>query len=161
MPSKLPVALGLALSAALLPSASPGAAPPPPDANVLTIAVSNVRNATGHVRVDLCLQGQFLTDHCGWHGEAAAHPGTTTVTVTGVPAGRYAVQAYHDENDNHDVDRAFLGIPKEGIGFSNDAPASFGPPSWDKARFDMTGSATIRLKMRYMLGAGGPPAVRR
>ena len=160
MSPKLLPALALALPALLLPALLLIAAAPSPAPHTLSVTVTNVRNATGHVRIDLCTRDQFLTDHCGWHGEAVAHPGTTTVTVTGVPAGRYAVQAYHDENDNHDVDRAFLGIPKEGIGFSNDAPASFGPPSWDKARFDMGGDASIHLKMRYMLGAGGPPAGR-
>lgn len=155
MSPKLLSVLGLALPAMLLIAAAP-----PGAAHSLTVTVTNVRNATGHVRIDLCTRDQFLTDHCGWHGEAVARAGTTTVTVTGVPAGRYAVQAYHDENDNHDVDRAFLGIPREGIGFSNDAPASFGPPSWDKALFDVKDDTAIKLKMRYMLGAGGPVAGR-
>lgn len=128
-----------------------------PDPGSLEITVTNVRNAKGHVRVDICAEKDFLSDHCAYHGAAPAHYGDTRITVTGLPPGRYAVQAYHDENDNQDVDRALFGIPKEGIGFSRDAPASFGPPSWNKAVFDQGANGTaITLKMRYMLGKGGP-----
>ena len=41
-------------------------------------------------------------------------------------AGRYAVQAFLDENGNGEVDRALFGIPKEGVGFSNDAKIRLG-----------------------------------
>lgn len=36
----------------------------------------------------------------------------------GLPAGRYAVMAYHDENGNRELDQNFLGIPREPLGFS-------------------------------------------
>jgi uncharacterized protein (DUF2141 family) len=79
------------------------------------------------------------------------------VVATGVPAGAYAVQAFHDENVNHKVDRGLFGIPKEGIGFSNDAPIHLSPPKWADAAFAFNGAGqTIQVKMRYMLGASGP-----
>ena len=62
----------------------------------------------------------------------------------------------HDENRNRRVDRALLGIPKEGIGFSNDAPIRMSPPRWDDAMWRFGGDQTIQLKMRYFLGAAGP-----
>ena len=75
------------------------------------------------------------------------------------PAGHYAVQAFHDENANGKVDRALFGIPKEGIGFSNDAPIHLSPPKWADAVFAFDGGdQVIALKMRYMLGASGPRA---
>jgi hypothetical protein len=55
------------------------------------------------------------------------------------------------------VDQGFLGIPKEGIAFSNDARATLGPPKWSSARFATNGGTTEqRIKMRYMTGAKGP-----
>jgi uncharacterized protein (DUF2141 family) len=78
--------------------------------------------------------------------------------VHGVPAGRYAAQVFLDENKNGKVDRALFGIPKEGVGFSNDARISLGPPKWADAVFTNTGAAqTIRLNLRYFMGAKGPP----
>jgi uncharacterized protein (DUF2141 family) len=47
-------------------------------------------------------------------GKAPAYPGTVTVRVTGVAPGNYAVQAFHDENDNLVIDRTILGLPREG-----------------------------------------------
>ena len=138
---------------ALAPLLLIGAAP----VGTLSVQVTNVRNAKGVIHVDLCPQAQFLKDGCVLSGDAPARSGMTTVLVTGVPAGRYAAQAFHDENRNRKVDRALFGIPKEGVGFSRDAPIRMSPPKWDDARFDFAGGRqAITLKMRYMLGPSGP-----
>ena len=127
------------------------------DAPVLTIEVRDVRNARGKVRVDICPEAQFLGDGCTYAGDAPARAGVTTVIVRGVPPGRYAAQAFHDENGNGKVDRALFGIPKEGVGFSNDAPIRMAPPKFAEAAFDLDGRPrTIGLRMRYLLGATGP-----
>jgi uncharacterized protein (DUF2141 family) len=133
-----------------------GATPAP--AATLTAEIDNVRNARGHIHIDICPQDRFLKDNCPYSGEAAALPGKTIVIIRDIPAGRYAVQAFHDENDNHRVDRALFGIPKEGVGFSNDAPIGLGPPKWADAAFAINNDTAIRLRMRYFLGASGPVA---
>ncbi|WP_066813194.1 DUF2141 domain-containing protein [Sphingomonas asaccharolytica] len=126
---------------------------------VLTIDVGNVRIAKGNVHVDVCPEAQFLKDNCPWTGNARARLGDTRVTVTNLPAGRYAVQAFLDENGNGEVDRALFGIPKEGVGFSNDAKIRLGPPKFAEAVFAFDGNArTIRLTLRYFMGAQGPSA---
>jgi len=134
-----------------------GAGTPPH--GVLTIDVGNVRIAKGNVHVDVCPEAQFLKDNCPWAGNARARLGDTRVTVANLPAGRYAVQAFLDENGNGEVDRALFGIPKEGVGFSNDAKIRLGPPKFAEAAFAFDGNArTIRLNLRYFLGAKGPSA---
>lgn len=90
----------------------------------ITVDVGNVRNDHGVVIVNICPKDKFLDDGCPYHGEAKAHAGTTTVVIDNVPAGQYAAQAFHDENNNDKVDRALFGIPKEGVGFSRDARES-------------------------------------
>ncbi|MEK8015864.1 MAG: DUF2141 domain-containing protein [Candidatus Parabeggiatoa sp.] len=50
---------------------------------------------------------------------------------------RYAIAAYHDANGNEKLDKNFFGIPKEGYGFSNNARGTFGPPSFEKAAFEL------------------------
>jgi uncharacterized protein (DUF2141 family) len=126
-------------------------------AGTLTVDVTNVRNAKGVVHIDVCPQAKFLKDDCPYAAEAPARPGLTTVVIHNLPAGTYALQAFHDENDNHKVDRALFGIPKEGIGFSNDAPIHLSPPKWKDAALAFNGgNRTTTLKMRYMLGASGP-----
>ena len=143
----------LRIFGALAPLALAGAA----TVGSVAIEVTNVRNANGVVHADLCPEARFLKEDCPFSGDAPARAGVTTVVVTGVPAGRYAAQVFHDENRNRKVDRALFGIPKEGIGFSRDAPIRMSPPKWEDARFDVSGGRqAIRLRMRYMLGASGP-----
>lgn len=123
----------------------------------LTLEVSNIRNGAGRVHVDICPEAKFLKPDCPYSAVAPARAGVTEVTVTGLPPGRYAAQVFHDENGNNKVDRIIFGLPKEGIGFSNDAPVRMSPPKWTDAMFVFPGGAeTIRLKMRYFLGASGP-----
>ena len=99
----------------------------------LSVSVSGISNDRGHVLIDVCSQAEFLGPRCGYHGRAPAKPGTVIVKVGSVSPGSYAIQAYHDENDNLTVDRNFLGLPNEAIGFSNNAPMRFGPPHFEDA----------------------------
>jgi uncharacterized protein (DUF2141 family) len=66
-----------------------------------------------------------------------------------LPPGYYALAQYHDENGDHDFNRT-LFAPKEGFGFSNDAPTSVGLPSFAATRFGLpAGGTIIRARMRY------------
>ena len=128
----------------------------------VTVNIGNVRNSRGNVMIDICPQNKFLDDTCAYHGEAPAHAGTTVVTVANVLAGEYAIQAFHDENANGEVDRAMLGIPREGVGFSRDARIGLGPPKWRDAYFIHQGRAEIlRFDLRYFMGAKGPAPARK
>ncbi len=55
-------------------------------------------------------------------------------TIEDIPPGEYALFVYHDQNENKRVDKNFIGIPVEPIGFSNRyAPRA--PPSFSRAAF--------------------------
>lgn len=60
--------------------------------------------------------------------------GRETYRFEEVPAGEYALVVYHDENENGRLDKNFIGIPKEPMGFSNRYKPK-GPPTFDRARF--------------------------
>ncbi len=59
-----------------------------------------------------------------------------TLRFREVPKGKYAISAFHDENNNQKLDTNFLGIPKEAVGASNNAKSSLGPPKWKDAVFE-------------------------
>lgn len=119
-------------------------------ATPITVTASGVRSATGQVRVDVCVKDEFLKDRCTFAGSAPAKAGTVVVTVPNVKPGRYAVQIYHDENGNGKLERNFIGIPKEGYGFSNNVVPGFGPPSFDKAAIQMANQPQkLAIAMRY------------
>ena len=69
------------------------------------------------------------------------------LTFEGLPNGFYAVTVIHDEDGNEDLTTNFLGIPKESIGASNDAPARFGPPKWNDAMFEIKNGQTLIKKI--------------
>ena len=141
------------LFAALLLADAVAAGPAAP----ITIAVRNVRNNRGRVRVDICQRDHFLADGCPWHASAPAVAGITAVTVADVPPGDYAVQAFHDENSNDRIDRGIFGIPREGVGFSRDARIIMSPPKWNDAMFTHgTGPQSIGFSLRYFIGPGNP-----
>ncbi|MCL6294346.1 DUF2141 domain-containing protein [Jejuia spongiicola] len=73
---------------------------------------------------------------------------TSTVTFKNIPDGIYAISVFHDEDNNGKLETNFLGIPKEDTGTSNNAPARFGPPKWEDAKFIIKGkSITLNIKL--------------
>ena len=72
-----------------------------------------------------------------------------THTFTGIPEGDYAIAIFHDSNNNGILDKNFIGIPKEGYGFSNNAKGTFGPPHFDKAKFKLDTSYTAKIYITY------------
>ena len=65
--------------------------------------------------------------------------------VPTLPFGEYAIAVYHDKNKNGKLDTNFLGIPKEGYGFSNNARGRFGPASWEDAQFTVNSESEIHF----------------
>jgi uncharacterized protein (DUF2141 family) len=65
--------------------------------------------------------------------------GHSVCEFPGVAPGRYAVSVFHDENSNGKMDTNFMGIPREGVGASNNARGHFGPPKFDDAAFQYSG----------------------
>ena len=65
-----------------------------------------------------------------------------------IPPGTYALAVIHDENMDGKLGTNSVGIPTEGYGFSNDASALMGAPSFGAASFAYNGRThelTIRL----------------
>jgi uncharacterized protein (DUF2141 family) len=66
-----------------------------------------------------------------------------TVTIDSLPPGDYAFGIFHDENQNNEIDKNWMGIPSEGFAFSNNAMGSFGPPSYTQAKFTIPEKSII------------------
>jgi len=67
-----------------------------------------------------------------------------------IPPGTYALAVIHDENRNGKLDTNWMGIPTEGYGFSNEAKALLGPPSFSAAKFQYDGGTlNLTISLRY------------
>jgi uncharacterized protein (DUF2141 family) len=111
-------------------------------AATIEVRVSNVAGGKGAVNVAVCDRERFLKQ-CAYSASVPARAGETVVLVEGVPPGAWAVLAYQDENENKELDRNLIGIPKENYGFSRDAMSMFGPPSFEAAAIDVRGDSAV------------------
>jgi uncharacterized protein (DUF2141 family) len=67
-----------------------------------------------------------------------------------IPPGTYALAVVHDENMNGKLDANWLGVPIEGYGFSNDAKALLGTPSFSNASFPYDGrNRDLTISLHY------------
>ena len=76
--------------------------------------------------------------------------------IQDIPPGEYALLVYFDENNNDRLDRNFIGIPNEPLGFANGYQPK-GPPSYQRAAFILSKgeSRTIDITLRRPLGKRG------
>ncbi|NBB52127.1 DUF2141 domain-containing protein [Rhizobium sp. CRIBSB] len=73
--------------------------------------------------------------------------GPVEVTLD-LPAGAYGMKAYHDVNGDGEMNTNMFGMPTEPYAFSNNAVGNMGPASWDRARFDVSGTTTQAIVIR-------------
>lgn len=142
-------ALALALVLPLLL----GATSPEPAAGEVSATVTNLRSAKGQVLACITARADAFPD-CEKDPAAKAvkvPAGKSVELDFGVIApGRYAVSLFHDENGNGKLDKSLM-MPREGYGFSRNAPVMMGPPSFAKAAFTVGAAGHHQtIKMRYM-----------
>jgi uncharacterized protein (DUF2141 family) len=120
----------------------------------LVVEMTGFRNDQGNVSVALFNQGQAYPKS---PEKAVAIIYSRIVnkkasaTFDQLPAGEYAVSVYHDENNNKKMDTNIFGIPKEGVGASNDARGHFGPPKYQDAKFYFDGTTkSISIRIVYL-----------
>ena len=118
----------------------------------INIEVQNLRNSTGKVSIGLYQKVENFPvvskEYKGVH--LTIHSHTLRYTFKDIPNGIYAISIFHDENSNAKLDKNFLGIPKEGYGFSNNVKAAFSTPSFVDAKFIIsTQTKNIKIKMEY------------
>lgn len=105
----------------------------------------------GNLSAGVFLKDNFPTPHKQRKGADVAITGATqNILLTEVPEGTYGAAVFQDINKNGELETNFVGLPKEPIGFSNDARINFGPPSWTDAKFNVVAGkqTTLRIILR-------------
>jgi uncharacterized protein (DUF2141 family) len=140
--------LGMAALAAALPAA-------PALAGEVVVTVTDLRSVKGTVRACMTTRADVFPK-CNEDPAAlrAVVPAAETVVIRfpDVKPGNYALALLHDENKNGKADRSMGMMPKEGYGFSRDAPVKMAPPKFKDAVFTQgDGNTRLTVKMRYFL----------
>jgi uncharacterized protein (DUF2141 family) len=138
-----------ALALLVLPPAlgRSGAATP---TTTLTVVVEGMVSDAGNVALALYDSRDAYRDGAEpvRKGRQEIVDGACTWVVEDLPPGDYALSAYHDVNDNGELDKGAFGIPSEPYGFSNDARGKTGRPGWDKVRFSVIApAAELRVRV--------------
>ncbi|MEO9210653.1 MAG: DUF2141 domain-containing protein [Ginsengibacter sp.] len=119
----------------------------------LTVETNNLRNNEGTVVFALYnREDAFPDEHYKKYfkkliGKIENH--SARVTFKDLPAGKYAIDILHDEDNDGKIKMGFL-LPKEGIGFSNYQSIGIGNrPNFKKASFILQDDLKINVKAIY------------
>ena len=113
----------------------------------LTVNISDVNQGKGHVMVGIYSGSDaFSQGITSFASRVKAENEQEQVVFKDVPAGEYAIKIYQDENSNQKLDFNFIGIPKEGYGFSNNV-GRFGSPKYQEAKFMVEEKTEIQIEL--------------
>lgn len=98
----------------------------------LEVSIANIREVKGSIRASLFTEKSDFLKKEFVGKQIQIEDKAMTLTFTNLPPGEYSLSVIHDENENGELDTNFIGIPKEGFAFGNDALGTFGPPDFDK-----------------------------
>lgn len=117
--------------------------------NTISVKVHNVPSSDGKISVAvydsdasfLKFEGVIKTS------SAKANEGIVTVEIEDIPAGEYALAVFHDANANNELDKNWLGIPKEKVAFSKAKMRTFGPPKYEECVFKVNADYEIDIEL--------------
>jgi len=120
----------------------------------LTVEVKDLQNSKGVLQFALYNKDGTIPDEhykkCCKILKEKIQDGSSKVTFSNLPQGRYAVNILHDENENGEIDKGFI-LPIEGIGFSNyNSIGLTNRPNFSKASFELSSDKKIVVKVIYL-----------
>lgn len=119
--------------------------------NRIDAEIDGLHNDKGQVVCGLFVSAADFpkrSDKAAAHAVSVITDGRASCEFSGIAPGTYAISVFHDENSNGKMDTNFMGIPREGVGASNNAQGHFGPPKFADAAFHFAGS---RLNLKIMI----------
>jgi uncharacterized protein (DUF2141 family) len=143
-PSEMTLALG---------GGSPAPAKRPPE-NLIHVEIGGLRNDKGQVWCAIYSSADGFpkkSDKALAHAMSSISDRHAVCDFPSLNAGTYAISVFHDENSNGKLDTNFMGIPREGVGASNNAKGRLGSPKFDAAAFRFTGSRLeLKITVNYL-----------
>lgn len=134
-----------AAALALLLGTSAASAEPAGDSLTLTFETGA---KTGTVMISLYDAEAAYSGGAPVASKALPASGPVVAVFENLPAGDYAVKAFHDVNGNGRMDTNPFGMPVEPYAFSNNARGNMGPAGWDRAHFAVAGATSQTISIR-------------
>ena len=108
----------------------------------LEIEINNLQSNNGPVYIRILDQSENPVIV----GTSSVINYSTKISFDSISPGKYAIQFFHDENENQKMDFNLIGIPKEKFGSSNDVKPVLGPPKFEKMLFEIYDNKKIVMK---------------
>ena len=108
----------------------------------LEIEINNLQSNNGPVYIRILDQNENPVIV----GTSSVINYSTKISFDSISPGKYAIQFFHDENENQKMDFNLIGIPKEKFGSSNDVKPVLGPPKFEKMLFEIYENKKIMMK---------------
>lgn len=131
-----------------------------PAGSAVTVEVNGIRRVKGNVCLSMFNSPDGYPDSASKAVLAKCFTVTSNsfeIRIEGVADGVYAIALWHDENRDEKLNYNFLGIPKEGLAFSENGkpritPPPPGPPRFSSIAFEVRGEPRrTSTKMTYLL----------
>jgi uncharacterized protein (DUF2141 family) len=118
----------------------------------IDVTISNIKSAEGQILIAVFADQQSFKDEKPAYKhrfpKKSLNNGTLKVNFD-LPAGTYGIALVDDQNKNGKLDKNFVGIPKEGVGFSNFYLSGMSKPSFDDFKFNVKGTnVAVECKLR-------------
>ena len=112
----------------------------------LNVEITNFRNSKGTVLIQVFNKDKEIVKTL----EAKIMDKKSNFSIANLKKGEYAIRYYHDENNNKELDFNWMGVPKEGYGYSNNAKAMFSEPEFKDWLFQLDKNKILNLECYYI-----------
>lgn len=132
---KLTLVIALFASAPIFAQTAPVAT-----GKTLEVTVKNIASSEGKIMVGLYNKKEaFLEKEFKMISSNPQLGKDIVIKFTDLPQGEYTVSVMHDLNNNGELDTNLIGMPTEPYGISMTGKNKYGPPSYDNAKFQISG----------------------
>lgn len=120
----------------------------------LTIEFDNIRNDEGQLIVTVYPSEDIWLDEIDelehYFPKENIVDGKMSVTINEMQTGIFGVAMMDDENGDGEMKYNFIGMPREGYGFSRNFKVRLSKPDFDDSVLELKNDTTIRITVQYM-----------
>lgn len=115
---------------------------------LLSVTITGVQANEGQVMLSLFTgEANFLKEPFIDEVLPAGDGKAVHFELSGLAKGTYAISVFYDQDGDGKLKKGFMGIPKELVGFSNNAKGTFGPPSFEESSFILKEDTSIVINL--------------
>ncbi len=115
----------------------------------LTVTIANIKYIKGEIKLAIYTDNNsFLKKgHEFRQYTFKITQSTEKYSIPDLPKGDYAIALFQDQNSDGKCNTNFLGVPKEGYGFSNNYKPFLSSPSFSDCKFTINDNKALAIAL--------------